>query len=763
MFASVIIDNASSNTDYEFEYLVPEYALAFIKVGCRVKVKFGTSERLWMGYVIDLHEESLFEGDKKEIIEVLDLEPLINEEQLVLSEYIKNDTICPRSRVLNLMIPSALRLKSSKYLVTEDVTKLDANLAILFKGKNTLKITNELESHSRLINKALKDGLIKIMYDASDTLANPQITKYFIKEQDFQNKLFLVTNSLEIDFLNYLKNQEEPSSLNEIIENYPISSYRVKKLAEAGIIEKQKFSNIKHKKREVKVDTELIKLNDKFIELLNGSKELLWMPSSNNEELTVILEILKQDSLKNKKTLILVPDILSSYRYQSLISLNTDAKVLCLNSEIGSTENYEIYEQIRKENFDVMVTTPVGALYPYQDIGTILIIDQESENYRNDQSPRYDLNEVFKYRIKNIGQRLIFHSYAPTMKCYAESLTILPKLECNLPKIDVVNLKNELIMGNKSPISRVLHNEIERTLKRKGKVLLILNNKGYSQSVLCRNCGEVIKCDECDIPLQYQKEKEILVCPKCGKRKDFTASCPKCGSSFIRHIGLGMEKLKEVLEEEFEDIRVGVLKDSNYRDYEEEVLKLNDDISDVIISSDIFSRSIINEKIELVVVVALDIVTKSPSYHAGERAYSLLKHALNHLSSEDHKLVIQTYNPEIPVLKYFLLDEYDKFFIDELRVREIAKLDPIYEVNRIFIKSEYKEMYKTANIIKKHLYNTVRHNIQILGPAYNKQERCVQLLVKHQHKNINNVYQQIYKLYQNSKTMIIFDKYPRNI
>ena len=117
MFASVIIDNPSSATDYEFEYIVPEYAQAFIKVGCRVKVKFGTGERLWMGYVIDLHEDSLFDGDKKELVEVLDLEPLLNDEQLALSEYLKNDVICPKSRILNLMIPSSLRLKPLKYLV----------------------------------------------------------------------------------------------------------------------------------------------------------------------------------------------------------------------------------------------------------------------------------------------------------------------------------------------------------------------------------------------------------------------------------------------------------------------------------------------------------------------------------------------------------------------------------------------------------------------------------------------------------------------
>jgi primosomal protein N' (replication factor Y) len=228
-------------------------------------------------------------------------------------------------------------------------------------------------------------------------------------------------------------------------------------------------------------------------------------------------------------------------------------------------------------------------------------------------------------------------------------------------------------------------------------------------------------------------------------------------------MGLGMEKLKEVVEQEFPEIRVSVLKDSSYQLLEEELIKLHDDLTDVIISSDVFSRSIINNDIDLVGIINIDLVTKAPSHHSKEKAYSMLKHASMHLTNEYQKLIIQTYNPEESILKHFILDEYDKFFLEELKSRELLKLDPLYEINRIFVKAEYKEMYKTANIIRKHLYNTIKYNIQVLGPAYNKTERCVQLIVKHQNKKINDVYNQIYKLYQNSKTMIIFDKYPRSI
>lgn len=765
MFASVIIDNPSSSTDYEFEYLIPEYVLAFIKKGSRVKVKFGSSDRIWMGYVIDIYPESKFDGDKKEIIEVLDLEPLINEEQLELSTYLQNDTICPRSRILNLMIPSSLRLKSSKYLITEDVNNLDANLAILFGGKNTLKLTNELDEHHYLINKAIKNGQIKIMYEATDNVTNPQITKYYLSEEEYQSKSFLTSNSIERDFMFFLKEQDEPLSLNEILESYPISSYRVKKLVDMGFINKKQFPKELKRRKNVSVSsTDITILPDKFIELLNTTNnDILWMPNSQIEEISALVHIIKEDQSKGLKTLILVPDILSSYRYQSLLLRYTDKQVLCLNSDISSRENYEIFDLVRTNQYDIMITTPIGALYPYQNIGSIIIMDQENDNYRNDQSPRYDLNEVFSYRKQSLNARLIYHSYAPTINCYSKVFTVLPKIDSKTKDVQIVNLTEELMKGNKSPISIALHENIKNTLNKKEKVLLILNNKGYSQGIVCRSCGKTLKCPKCDTTLQYQQEKEILSCPSCGSRYPFEKKCPSCGSSYIRHIGLGMEKLKEVLEQEFVGIRVSLLNDSNYQDLEEELLKLNDDKTDVIISSDIFSRSIVNNKITLVGIMALDIVAKAPNYHASEKAYSMLQHALLHLTEQDSKMIIQTYDPNISVLKYFLLDDYEQFFIEELKNRDNLKLDPIYEVNRIFIKAEYKEMYKTANDIRRSLYNLIKYNVQILGPAYSKTEKAVALIVKHQSKRINEIYNDIYKQYQNSKVMIIFDKYPKNL
>ena len=165
------------------------------------------------------------------------------------------------------------------------------HLAILFGGKNTLKLTNELNDNHYLINKAIKKGQVKLMYEATDNVTNPQIIKYFLTEEEYQAKSFLTTNSVERDFMIFLKEQEEPLSLTEILESYPISSYRVKKLADMGFINKKKFTKKIEKRKNVSIsDTDIIELPKKFIELLNSTNnDILWMPSSSKEELSALL------------------------------------------------------------------------------------------------------------------------------------------------------------------------------------------------------------------------------------------------------------------------------------------------------------------------------------------------------------------------------------------------------------------------------------------------------------------------------------------
>ena len=202
MFAGIVISN--NIIDQTFEYYVPQKFQDYIKLGSRVKVNFGISNnKEVMGYVVELYEETRFEGVTKEITDVLDFNPLISKEQLELANYIAEDTVCPLSRVLNAMIPNAYKLKSIKYLIINDYCELDANLAMLFKGKSIIKMTKDLEPYMSLINKEIKKGNVRFSYDAQTFIKEKIVTKYLVNQQMLYEKKEFIRSDvlLTIDFI----------------------------------------------------------------------------------------------------------------------------------------------------------------------------------------------------------------------------------------------------------------------------------------------------------------------------------------------------------------------------------------------------------------------------------------------------------------------------------------------------------------------------------------------------------------------------------
>ncbi len=767
MFASVIIDNPSSNVDHEFEYLVPEFAESYLTRGARVKVKFGNSNRMVMGYVIDVYEEARYEGVKKVIDEVLDFLPLINQEQLELAYYIQNTTFSPLSRILNLMIPRALRLKTRKYLSVESIQEIDANLAIAFGGKTIIPISASLKEYETIIKKNIKAGTIKITYDAISTASERKINYYSpVSDYYYANKYDL-KSPVEREFMETIISENSSFTLDELMALYAISLYRINKLVKLGYISVKKVVQSRIKRRILPVETFCNNVDEdinRYMESLSRENgPFLWHCADTSEEQNFIANVIQQNKDLQKLTIIIVPDILSSYKNASWISVKTHLGVACLNSRLSDSEAYDYYLRICQNEYPVIVTTVFGALFPFNNVGTIFLLDQENENYRNDQSPRYDMNDVMMKRTELLGAKLIRHSYAPSLKAYSEAMLghnyLLERnsKNSNNQLISIVDLTEELRRGNSSPISQELVNKMKATIAKNEQVLLILNNRGYSQFVLCRSCGEVIRCPKCNIPLQFQKAKNILSCPACNYKVAFTENCPACGSTSFRHIGFGMEKLKEVVKKYLPSARVAVVDDSRFEEFNDYMEQVEAGEINVIIASDLFSRSVYKNKLGLVGIIALDIVAKAPHYEAHHKAYSLLMNA----SMEAEQMVIQTYDKSLSLLKYFLLNNYSEYFKDELHVREQLKVEPIYEVNRLLFKGEFKEMFKSASNVRNSLYYLIKNNIVIVGPVYNKREKAVQIIVKHQYNKINEVYSRIYKTFQNSSIIIIIDKNPK--
>lgn len=772
MFASVIINVTSSNVDVEYTYIIPQHLESLIKVGSRVKVPFGQSNRTIMGYVTGISTDNNKSNIAlKEISELVDLEPLLSYNQLILAKYIKEDTICPLIRVLNLMIPEALQLKPVKYFRVVDYNKLDANIANIFEGKEIIKYEAKYDKYLARIKKAIDLGYIELRYDALPTATEKIIEKYKLNSIVFRNNTIKLSNNI-YDRIQYLEG-EEALTKEEIIDKSSISSYMFKKLKDNGY-----FNIIKEKKSRVKIhdiaiNERFIKSNQQYDEVVkkvenNKTKPILWISKDIIETENVIERIVRNNVSKNKNTLILCPDILSSYRISSLIRKRTKLSVACINSELSKTEYLDLFYDIKKDDYRVIVTTSKGSLIEYPNLESIVLVDSENDCYYNDQSPRYDLKKVMHAYAKIYGVSLIYHTYFPSLDEYVKAIKGNYEIiehqdfENDNLSVQVVDLKNELLRANDTKISPKLLQQIKKCKSLGKQALLISNRKYYSDFVMCRSCGEIIKCKRCDVAMKYSQKNNNLICPACGMKMMMLYTCPHCESQTFRMEGNGIEQIVDDLKKSLCDYRIVTISDSNYADFNSVMLQIENNSVDIIISTDLFSRSIIDKNIGLVGIIDLDEIIGNSSFLSNERAYSMLLHARQKIiNNEDADMIIQTYHPDSFVIKSFITGEYKDYLKIEINNRKNQRNTPFFNINRIFIKGKYEYVFKEANHVKQMLQDILGNKVFVIGPTFNKSHQAVQLIVKHQILDINEYYNRIYEMYQASNVTIIFDKYPK--
>lgn len=771
MIAKVVVNVSSSNVDTYYDYLVPSTMEDVIKCGTRVKVAFGNMNRPLMGYVIDLCEKSNHSGKLKPIIDLIDFEPIITKTQLELAKYIKKDTISPLIRVLNLMVPDILLLKTTKYLKVNDYKAIDAELAMFFKTKSIVPYSPKLLPYTSKIKKAIDNNLIELFYEASTIAPTKQVIKYSLDIENYLSSISFFKKDIQ-DII-YKLNGREPLTVLELSDKFDLSIYMINKMIKLNVLKGKKENVSRIKIKEIPITNRYIKANPKYDELvdkLTSQKEMpsLWIPSNVLESEMVIERILRKNVNNNKNTLIICPDILSSYKVSSFIRKKLQISVATLNSSISKGEYYDYTEEIKKDNYRIVVSTTKGAFINYPNLDTVILLDSESDNYYNDQSPRYNMKNIMTKYQSLLKFNLIFQSYSPLLEDYIYGIKGFYQVIDNRTQdenlnFQTINLKNELLKGNNSILSLSLLKQLKLNKENRKQSLLITNRKYFSNFIMCRSCGEIVKCIKCDTPLQYSKNKNQLMCPYCGLWSPIVNSCTKCGSETFRMDGSGMEKIVDDLNELLPELKVITIDQANYQDFNEKMLKIEENEVDVIIATDVFSRSIIDKNLGLIAIVDFDEIAGTASYLANERAFNLLVHAKQKLVNNECKMLIQTYNPENPVLVDFITGQTKKFLKEELSNRKNLKNPPFFYINRLFVKGKYEEIFKEANRIKKLLQQLLGFKAFIIGPTYNKTHQAVQIIIKHQLKNIEDIYNKIYEEFQTSSVLIVFDKYPRYI
>lgn len=674
LYAEVIINSEALEIDRPFTYKVPEEFNNEIKIGQIVKVPFGKGNKTSEGFILNLKNDDNIKFKTKNIAAILVKDPVIDEDDINLIEFLREKTLCKYIDAFRLLIPVGI-----------------------MKGA-----------------KAKKKRVIVLKNEDLSNIKNPDGYKKIIE--------FFKTNSGK-----YTK--------SELINEHSISQYKLNKLIENEVLSIEEESVFRYNDRVYNKDsakTLTIEQENIIREYINSDDKMFLLKGVTGSGKTeVYMKLVERVLLEGKSAIILVPEIALTPQMIERFKGRFGVNVALFHSKLSDGERFDEWFRVKEGKAKVIVGARSAIFLPAKNLG-LIIIDEEHENtYKSEQNPKYQTKEVAEYLSELKGCKVILGSATPSIETYYRALTGEMKLlELNsrvdnkpMPPMKVIDMRNELKGGNKSLFSRELFIAIQERLKRKEQIILFLNRRGFSTFVSCRSCGYVFKCDECDISMTYHKNG-LLICHYCGKTKREPRECPKCHSKYVKFFGAGTQRIEEEVKKYFNNVRILRMDVDTTRDkhsYERIYNTFKNGEADILIGTQMVSKGLDFKNVTLVGILAADMSINIPDYRAAERTFQIITQVAGRAGRGDKQgeVLIQTYTPQHYSLQYAVNYDYEGFYEKEFTVRAMMKYPPFGKLLLINGTSKKEEllknfMHKITMMIKPLVESCL--DIEILGP-----------------------------------------------
>lgn len=674
LYAEVIINSEALEIDRPFTYKVPEEFNNEIKIGQIVKVPFGKGNKTSEGFILNLKNDDNIKFKTKNIAAILVKDPVIDEDDINLIEFLREKTLCKYIDAFRLLIPVGI-----------------------MKGA-----------------KAKKKKVIVLKNEDLSNIKNPDGYKKIVE--------FFKTNSGK-----YTK--------SELINEHSISQYKLNKLIENEVLSIEEESVFRYNDRVYNKDsakTLTIEQENIIREYINSDDKMFLLKGVTGSGKTeVYMKLVERVLLEGKSAIILVPEIALTPQMIERFKGRFGVNVALFHSKLSDGERFDEWFRVKEGKSKVIVGARSAIFLPAKNLG-LIIIDEEHENtYKSEQNPKYQTKEVAEYLSELKECKVILGSATPSIETYYRALTGEMKLlELNsrvdnkpMPPMKVIDMRNELKGGNKSLFSRELFIAIQERLKRKEQIILFLNRRGFSTFVSCRSCGYVFKCDECDISMTYHKNG-LLICHYCGKTKREPRECPKCHSKYVKFFGAGTQRVEEEVKKYFNNVRILRMDVDTTRDkhsYERIYNTFKNGEADILIGTQMVSKGLDFKNVTLVGILAADMSINIPDYRAAERTFQIITQVAGRAGRGDKQgeVLIQTYTPQHYSLQYAVNYDYEGFYEKEFTVRAMMKYPPFGKLLLINGTSKKEEllknfMHKITMMIKPLVESCL--DIEILGP-----------------------------------------------
>ncbi len=668
MYAQVIVDIAAEQVDRLFTYRIPEHVS--VSCGYRVLVPFGS--RTKEGYVVQVTSECTYAPEKvKDVIAPLEDYPALLPSLMELAQEISAKMRCPLSEALRLMLPAQMRGARIK-VKTEPAAKLLSDTAELEQYANAL---SKKQVKKRTLLRILADGKPHLVADLKAMVRTPLPA---LKELE---KAHIISLS-EIEVLR---------------SPYAASRPQVREPA-LTLAQRETLDELRNALQLAERLTTDERRNNPALErrlcfLLFG------VTGSGKTE--IYIRLVRECLRSGRGAIVLVPEIALTPQMVDWFRSRFGEQAAVLHSRLSAGERFDEWRRIRRGDARLVIGARSAVFAPVEKLGAIIIDEEHEQSYQSESFPQYDAREIAKSRVTREGGMLLLASATPSIYSFAMArrgdYTLLEMPERvnqhPLPQIFVVDMRKELQNGNRGIFSSLLHEKLRTCLANGQQAMLFINRRGYSPSVTCRMCGTTVKCSQCDVAMAYHRSDNNLHCHYCGAQRPLPLQCPVCGSTSIRTVGVGTQKVEEELLKSFPGTKVIRMDLDTTRTKNAHYELLNAfraRQAQVLIGTQMIAKGLDFPQVTLVGAVLADLSLNLPDYRSAERTFQLLVQVAGRAGRADipGEVVIQSYKPEHYAIRAAAAQDYRAYFEEEFSRRRASLYPPFTTIVRFLCEGD---------------------------------------------------------------------------
>ena len=687
MFASILINTTAKKLNKVFDYIVPKDMEDILQIGDRVWVPFGKGENLSEGYVEGFKEKSEFAN--KEIAKIED--SMLSKENVELARLMADKYFCNVQDCIKLMLPPGQASKNLANRIKEKTARfvyLNLPKEVIVNDLEEGKVKSE--KHKRLLSFLIdNDGI-----DVSELEMVTDVSKAVMKT---------------VEKNGYIKFEYKK------LERNPLAHKKKSKDKKLVLTDEQKDA---YEQIEFMIE------NEEYAEfLLHG------VTGSGKTE--IYLQLIEKVLEKGKNAMVLVPEISLTPQIIDRFLARFEEPIAVLHSKLSDGERYDEWMKIKEGRARIVIGARSAIFAPIQNLGILIIDEAHDGSYKSDMQPRYNAKDLARYISKQNNIPLVLGSATPDVVDFYKAqkgdinLITLTKRANNseLPEVKIVDMRNELAIGNRSMFSLELQNAIFENLKNKKQTILFINRRGYSTFVMCRDCGTVIKCPNCNISLTYHSYVNKLKCHYCGYERSLPDVCPECGSKKIKYFGSGTQKVESEINKLFPDattISMDIDTVSKKNSHEEILNKFKEEHIDFLIGTQMVAKGHHFPDVTLVGIIAADGSLNIGDYRAEERTFQTITQVSGRAGRENDKgkVFIQTYNPDNYAIVCSKENNYKKFYNGELHLRKSLNYPPFCDIILIRVHSKFeKKVKEISSKIYNELLKQKNENLYIYKPV----------------------------------------------